>query len=77
MYEMKWIELTGLANAAYQREVVLPACERRAAQGQVLDGVPGTRTSLLARLRVRLSRGQRETPAEVFGRPPNVILPEA
>jgi hypothetical protein len=36
MYDGQWIQVTGLANAAYLRDVVLPACERRAAQQQLL-----------------------------------------
>jgi hypothetical protein len=36
MHEIKLIEVTGLANAAYLRNVVLPDCERRATQRQAL-----------------------------------------
>ena len=78
MYEMKWIELTGLANAAYQRDVVLPACERRAAQHAALAAMADARTgrwravvSLLRR------RGRRLVGTGRVGRTTTTALPDA
>jgi hypothetical protein len=78
MYEMKLIEVTGLANAAYRRDVVLPACERRAAQAQALSGVvagrsgPGSRVLLRRWLHVR-----RLSWKGLVGRTRTTALPDA
>ena len=78
MHEMKWIELTGLANAAYQRDVVLPACERRAAQHAVLAAMANPRSgrwrAVWSLLRLR---GQRLAGTGRVGRTATTALPDA
>jgi hypothetical protein len=77
MIEGNWIEVTGLANATYLQHVLLPACERRAAQAQVLAATADTRTSWWRALPVRrwLSL-QRHSGQELVGRT-TTVLPDA
>lgn len=50
MDQGQYIEVSGLANAAYLREVVLPRCERRFAEEQELRAMRAVNTSPAGRV---------------------------
>jgi hypothetical protein len=77
MIEGNWIEVTGLANAAYRHDVVLPACERRAAQRQVLTATADAQTNQRRMLPVWRWRGLRRSSQGMGGRTTTTALPDA
>ena len=77
MHDLKLIELTGLANAAERREVVLPDCERRAAQAQVLADVADTQTTWWRKLAfLPWCAERRHSGQGLVRRTPTTVLPD-
>jgi hypothetical protein len=77
MHELKLIELTGLANAAYRHDVVLPTCERRAAQTQVLAETPTAQTRWWQTVWSRRWHAWRRSAPSTVGRTTTTALPDA
>lgn len=76
MDQSQWIEITGTATAAYLRDVVLPGCERRAAQQQVLAGSPRDHSRCASLPGRRLGRWQ-QAAKRLLSRTPTLQLPHA